>query len=171
MEITEARVKLLGRPTDRLKAFCSITIDNAFVVRDLKVVESSRGLFVAMPSRKITDHCHKCRGKNTMLSKFCCECGCKLDAGRGPLDLNGRIQVFADIAHPINTQCRDMIQQKVMQAYNKELTQAKQSGYKPPEIKDQPPEFQDEHRPPAPSRTNGVGKGEVSPKADSDRDP
>ena len=146
MEITEARVRLLGRPTDRLKAFCSITIDNAFVVRDLKVVESSRGIFVAMPSRKITDHCPKCRGKNTMLSKFCCECGCKLDAGRGPRDMNGRVQVFADIAHPINTQCRDMIQQKVMQAYNKELEWAKHPDYKPKEIKDHSSEFQDEHR-------------------------
>jgi len=137
MEITEARVKILGRPTDRLKAFCSITIDNAFVVRDLKVVESSRGLFVAMPSRKITDHCPKCHGKNAMLSKFCCECGCKLDIRRGPLDINGRIQVFADIAHPITTQCRDMIQDKVLQVYNKELELAKQPGYKPPEIKNQ----------------------------------
>jgi len=143
MEITEARIKLLGRPNDRLKAFCSITIDNAFVVRDLKVVESSRGLFVAMPSRKITDHCPKCRSKNTMLSKFCCECGYKLDIRRGPLDINGQVQVFADIAHPINTQCRDMIQEKVMQAYNKEVELTKQPNYKPTKIKDQPSEYRD----------------------------
>jgi stage V sporulation protein G len=143
MEITEARIKLLGRPNDRLKAFCSITIDNAFVVRDLKIVESPRGLFVAMPSRKITDHCPKCRGKNTMLSKFCCECGCKLDIRHGPLDINGRVQVFADIAHPINVQCRDMIQGKVIQAYNNEMRQARQADYKPAEIKDQPTEYQD----------------------------
>ncbi|HLD35131.1 MAG TPA: SpoVG family protein [Planctomycetota bacterium] len=147
MEITETRIRLLGRPTDRLKAFCSITIDNAFVVRDLKVVESPRGLFVAMPSRKITDHCPKCRGKNTMLSKFCCECGYKLDIRRGPLDIHGRVQVFADIAHPINAQCRDMIQQKVLQAYNKELELAKQPAYKPTEMKEHSSDYQDTPKP------------------------
>ena len=143
MEITEIRVKLLRRPTDRLKAFCSITIDNAFVIRDLKVVENSKGIFVAMPSRKITDHCPKCRGKNTMLSNFCCECGCKLNINRGLLDVNGRIQAFADIAHPITAQCRDMIQIKVLQAYKEEVERAKKPDYKPWEIKDQPSEYQD----------------------------
>ncbi|MBI5779093.1 MAG: septation protein SpoVG family protein [Planctomycetes bacterium] len=146
MEITETRVRLLGRAADRLKAFCSITFDNAFVVRDLKVIEGSNGIFVAMPSRKITDHCPKCRGKNTMLSRFCCECGCKLDSGRGPRDLNGRIQVFADICHPINTQCRDMIQNKVLQAYKDEVERAKKPGYKPGDFKEHPSELQDEQK-------------------------
>lgn len=141
MEITETRVRLLGRPHDRLKAFCSITIDNAFVVRDLKIVEHTRGLFVSMPSRKITDHCPKCRGKNPMLSKFCCECGCKLEINRGPLDINGRVQAFADIVHPINAQCRDMIHEKVIQAYHKEVLRAKQPDYKPTELKDRPSEY------------------------------
>jgi len=146
VEITEARVRLLGRPADRLKAFCSITFDNAFVVRDLKVIDGSRGVFVAMPSRKITDHCPKCRGKNTVSSRFCCECGCKLDTRRGSLDIHGRIQLFADICHPINAQCRDMIQNKVLQAYKDEVERAKKPDYKPGELKDHPSEFQDEQK-------------------------
>ena len=55
MKITEIRVKLVdGDPTrQRLRAFCSLTFDNAFVVRDLKVLEGNQGYFVAMPSRKM----------------------------------------------------------------------------------------------------------------------
>ena len=62
MEITEVRVKLVSNKDDRLKAFCSITMDNEFVVRDIKIIEGSGGYFVAMPSRKMSDHCEKCGG-------------------------------------------------------------------------------------------------------------
>jgi len=53
MEITEVRLTL--RSEDRLKAFVSITFDDAFVVRGLKVIEGNNGLFVAMPSRRRKD--------------------------------------------------------------------------------------------------------------------
>jgi stage V sporulation protein G len=53
MEITEVRLTL--RHEDRLKAFVSITFDDAFVVRGLKVIEGNTGLFVAMPSRRGKD--------------------------------------------------------------------------------------------------------------------
>jgi stage V sporulation protein G len=53
MEITEVRLTL--RDEERLKAFVSITFDNAFVVRGLKVIEGNTGLFVAMPSRRRKD--------------------------------------------------------------------------------------------------------------------
>lgn len=53
MEITEVRLTL--REEDRLKAFVSITFDNAFVVRGLKVIDGNTGLFVAMPSRRGKD--------------------------------------------------------------------------------------------------------------------
>ncbi|MFH1502952.1 MAG: septation regulator SpoVG [Candidatus Eisenbacteria bacterium] len=53
MEITEVRLTL--RQEDRLKAFVSITFDNAFVVRGLKVIDGNTGLFVAMPSRRGKD--------------------------------------------------------------------------------------------------------------------
>ena len=64
MEITEVRVKLMEEPGERLQAFCSITLDDAFVVRDLKIIEGATGPFVAMPSRKLTAHCTQCGCKN-----------------------------------------------------------------------------------------------------------
>jgi stage V sporulation protein G len=53
MEITEIRIAL--RDDNKLRAFASITIDNCFVVRGLKIIEGAKGLFVAMPSRKRPD--------------------------------------------------------------------------------------------------------------------
>jgi len=55
VEITEVRIKLMEDPHDRLKAFCSITLDGMFVIRDLKIIQGAKGPFVAMPSRKLTD--------------------------------------------------------------------------------------------------------------------
>lgn len=53
MVITE--VKVFPVNEDRLKAYVSITIDNCFVIRDLKIIEGTSGLFVAMPSKKRKD--------------------------------------------------------------------------------------------------------------------
>lgn len=58
MEITEVRIFLrdnASKPEDKLKAFATVTFDNAFVVRGLRVVSGDKGLFVAMPSRKLPD--------------------------------------------------------------------------------------------------------------------
>ncbi len=53
MEISEIRITL--RDDNKLKGFASITLDNAFVVRGLKIIEGASGLFIAMPSRKRRD--------------------------------------------------------------------------------------------------------------------
>ena len=53
MKITE--VKVFPVNEDRLKAYVSITLDGCFVVRDLKVIQGTSGLFVAMPSKKRKD--------------------------------------------------------------------------------------------------------------------
>jgi stage V sporulation protein G len=53
MKITE--VKVFAVNEDRLKAYVSITIDSCFVVRDLKIIQGTSGLFVAMPSKKRKD--------------------------------------------------------------------------------------------------------------------
>lgn len=57
MKITEIRIHLMGE--DRLKAFASVTFDDAFVVRNMKVVEGTKGVFLCMPSRKLPDGTHK----------------------------------------------------------------------------------------------------------------
>ncbi len=53
MEITEVHISL--KDEDKLKAFANITFDDVFVVRGLKVINGSNGLFVCMPSRKMND--------------------------------------------------------------------------------------------------------------------
>ncbi|MBI2335732.1 MAG: septation regulator SpoVG [Deltaproteobacteria bacterium] len=53
MQITEVRVFPVDE--DRLKAYATITFDDCFVVRDLKVISGNAGLFVAMPSKKRKD--------------------------------------------------------------------------------------------------------------------
>jgi stage V sporulation protein G len=53
MDITEVRVSL--RDDQKLKAFVSITLDDCFVIRGLKIIEGADGMFVAMPSRKRKD--------------------------------------------------------------------------------------------------------------------
>jgi len=55
MKITEVRVYPVTRADDKLKAFATITFDDCFVVRDLKVIHGNTGYFIAMPSRKRND--------------------------------------------------------------------------------------------------------------------
>jgi len=131
MEISEVKVKLVNNKDDRLKAFCSVTMDNEFVVRDIKVIEGTNGYFVAMPSRKMSDHCEKCGGKNHLRAKFCNNCGAPLTENRAKKDFKGRMKLHADIAHPINADCRQKIQEKVTAAFETELENSKQPGYKP----------------------------------------
>jgi stage V sporulation protein G len=84
MEITEVRVNLQNEEV--LKAFVSITLDNEFVIRGLKVIESADGhRFVAMPARRKRDG------------------------------------TFQDIAHPINREVREYLEEVVFAAYDEEL--------------------------------------------------
>ena len=80
INITDVRVRKIAKE-GKMKAVVSITIDNEFVVHDIKVIEGERGLFIAMPSRKSTE------GE------------------------------YRDIAHPINTATRDMLQQIILKEY------------------------------------------------------
>ena len=80
MEITDVRVRKVTKE-GKMKAVVSITIDDEFVVHDIKVIEGEKGLFIAMPSRKAAD------GE------------------------------YRDIAHPINSETRDMIQNVILAKY------------------------------------------------------
>jgi stage V sporulation protein G len=129
VEITEVRVKLMEEAGERLQAFCSITFDNCFVIRDLKIIEGASGPFVAMPSRKLTAHCHQCGCKNHLRAAYCNQCGARLKDDRVVKEEDGRAKLYADIAHPINSQCREMIQQRVVRAFEEEVEKAKLPGY------------------------------------------
>lgn len=80
MQITDVRIRKVAKE-GKMKAVVSITIDNEFVVHDIKVIEGEKGLFIAMPSRKAAD------GE------------------------------YRDIAHPINSETRNMIQTLILEQY------------------------------------------------------
>jgi len=84
MEITEVRVAL--RQEERLKGYATITFDDCFVVRNIRIVKGQKGLMVCMPSRKLADGTHR------------------------------------DVAHPINNDFRYKIEEKVLAAFNDELS-------------------------------------------------
>ena len=81
MQITDVRIRKVDKE-GKMKAVVSITIDDEFVVHDIKVIEGEKGLFIAMPSRKSTD------GE------------------------------YRDIAHPINSETREKLQNMIIKAYD-----------------------------------------------------
>ena len=89
MQITDVRVRKIEKE-GKMKAIVSITIDNEFVVHDIKVIEGEKGLFTAMPSRKAAD------GE------------------------------YRDIAHPINSGTRDMIQSIILDKYESAALESQQ---------------------------------------------
>jgi len=97
VKITEVRIFPRHEHDQKLKAFAAMTLDDCFVVRDLKVIEGSKGLFVAMPSRRI----------EKKISENDREEGGHFD--------------HRDIAHPITAEYRDYIQKTVLDAYHAEI--------------------------------------------------
>lgn len=118
MEITEVRVKLADeRDDDRLLAYCSITFDNLLVVRDLRVVLGKENQWlVSMPSRKVSDHCPTCHTRNPLRARYCSYCGKRLGDNRGIPGEDGRVRLYADIAHPIDQGFRRKIENAVLDA-------------------------------------------------------
>lgn len=135
MELSDIRISLCGvGGVNRLRAFCALTFDRTFVIRDVKLIEGPAGLFLAMPSRKLCDHCRKCSEKNHLRARFCNHCGARLDEHRSNVMHNGspgRVKLHADIAHPINADTRQRIERDVLVAYHEELNRSRQPGYVP----------------------------------------
>jgi len=145
MEITEVRIFLKEGQDKKLKAYATLTFDNQFVVRNVKVIEGSRGLFVAMPSRKLKESCPKCGYKNVVRSHFCNQCGAKLGDSQQSSHTAGathspseeeRQSEHKDIAHPITLEFREYIQKKVLEAYEAEKRKGPQTS--PSTLKDPP---------------------------------
>ena len=84
MQITDVRIRKVEKE-GKMKAVVSITIDEEFVVHDIKVIDGEKGLFIEMPSRKAAD------GE------------------------------YRDIAHPINSDTRNKIQQIILEKYESEV--------------------------------------------------
>ncbi len=128
MEITEVKIFLKESEDKKLKAFATMTFDDAFVVRNVKVISGNKGLFVAMPSRKMRQSCPKCGFKNAIRSRFCNQCGAAMEPSLPLPPTEGesgersiRQSEHRDIAHPIKQECRVYIQDKILDAFNNEM--------------------------------------------------
>ncbi len=132
MDITEVKIFLRESPDKKLKAYATVTFDDAFVVRNIKVIQGTNELFIAMPSRKVKQPCPKCGFKNEARSKFCNQCGGQLPMPSAPSGQEAA--AFAqsehkDIAHPITQAFREYLQKKVLEAYDQERTSGKPSAH------------------------------------------
>ncbi len=114
MEVTDVQVRLTTEPESRLKAFCRVTFDSQIVVHDVKVIDTPHGMFVAMPSRRMTARCPGCHGKNYVGARFCNECGGELPFVEPEATAARR---HADIVHPINARSRASIERRILEAF------------------------------------------------------
>jgi len=123
MEVTEIRVFLKEGQDKKLKAYTTVTFDNAFVVRNIKVIMGPSGLFIAMPSRKMKYSCPKCGFKNEVGCKYCNGCGGAIPA-KSEQELVDAKAEHRDIAHPITQEFREYLQTRILEAYNSEVQHA-----------------------------------------------
>ncbi len=116
MRVTEVTIKIQNNPRNpSLLAICSIVVENEFVIHDVKVIDGRKGVFVAMPQRKRTDHCPNCNASNALNHKHCHNCGLKLADWLSIRDCTD------DVTHPITEACRQEFHGKVLTAYDNEL--------------------------------------------------
>ena len=92
MKIDDVRIREIRNPAGKLKAVVSVTIDECFVVHDIKIFEREDNFAIAMPSRKTTD------GK------------------------------YKDIAHPLNSETREMLQKIILTEYRRYLAKNENSS-------------------------------------------
>ena len=121
MDVTEVRVFLKDSPDKKLRAYATVTFDNAFVVRNIKVIQGTGGIFIAMPSRKLKHPCPKCSFKNEARSRYCNQCGSILPATPAVIPEEQAQAEHKDIAHPITQSFREALQKKVLDAYAQEM--------------------------------------------------
>jgi len=166
MQVTEVKVRLVEDRTERLKAFCTIPIDHEFVLRDIKIIDGAKGLFVAMPSRKVSDHCPKCNGKNHLRARYCNDCGAQLPGKRTPDLSEGSSKLHVDVAHPINSSCRKSLQKVILSAYEKETKRSTSPGYMPRSLD----VYESESQPPPPAATPPEEKQPLEPPPSQEED-
>lgn len=134
MKITEVRIFPKGNGDKKLRAFVTVTFDDCFVVRDIKIIEGKKGLFVAMPSRKVKEPCTQCGHRNVLDARFCSHCGQKLDpkiashATDSSEAKKQRQEEHKDIAHPITLDYREYLQKTILEAYHGEISKAQSPG-------------------------------------------
>lgn len=128
MEVTDVQVNLVGGGDDRLRAYCAVVFDQSFVVHNVRVIEKTDGLLVAMPSRKLTSKCPSCHFKNPIDNRFCGNCGTQLRDEAAIKRLQRDTKVHFDVAHPINPEMRRKIEEAVLAAYHQASEQRSSRG-------------------------------------------
>jgi stage V sporulation protein G len=128
VEITDVQVNLVGGGDDRLRAYCAVVFDNSFVVHNVRVIEKTDGLLVAMPSRKLTSKCPTCHFKNPIDNCYCGNCGTRLRDEATIKRLQRETKVHFDVAHPINPEMRRKIEEAVLAAYHQASEQRPTRG-------------------------------------------
>lgn len=121
MKITETRIFVKEGQDKKLKAYATVTFDDAFVIRNIKVIQGVSGMFVAMPSRKMKISCSKCNYKNEVGSKYCNQCGAEVKLTLEEEGVRDSKVEHRDIAHPISQQFRDYLQSEILKAYQAEM--------------------------------------------------
>jgi len=121
MKITETRIFIKEGQDKKLKAYATVTFDDAFVVRNIKVIQGVSGMFIAMPSRKLKNPCQRCYFKNEVGSKYCNQCGAELTEIEDDDTARDAKTEHRDIAHPISQEFRDYLQSEVLKAYQAEV--------------------------------------------------
>lgn len=120
MNITEVKIIIASEDigvNEHIRAFASVVLNGEICIRDMKILQASKGLFVAMPSRKLLDRCHFCLTKNHLRARFCNQCGGRLNEHRAEVDEEGRAKLHADVCHPISRAARVEIEQAVLDGY------------------------------------------------------
>lgn len=117
MEITEVTPRIQSGP-GRVLAFVEIVLDGVFVVQDIKIVSAPDGRkILAMPDRRLGDRCPCCKVKNPYTNRHCGQCGAAIDPYRAPSGHDGRPQLFADVAFPIDDAFRSKLETRVFASY------------------------------------------------------
>ncbi|MFP4472860.1 MAG: SpoVG family protein [Candidatus Omnitrophota bacterium] len=120
MEITEIRIFPKEGQDKKLRAYATVTFDHEFVVRNIKIIQGTSGMFVAMPSRKMKFSCPRCRFKNEVGSKFCNQCGGTITAATEEGEARDAKADHRDIAHPITQKFRHYLQSEIFQAFDRD---------------------------------------------------
>jgi len=100
MQVTDVKVKIM-HSEGNLKAYATVTFDDEFVVKDIKVIEGTKGLFIAMPSKPLKNR----RNEEATEEEYS----------------EDRRNLHKDIAHPINAAAREKIQTAILTKYEEEL--------------------------------------------------
>ncbi len=133
-DIIDVRIRIVPRSTseaEKLIGFCQILI-LGLIIKDIKIISQNggRGPMIAMPSKQIKDNCPNCHKKNVIQAIWCNWCGARLAGDRAPRADGGRLKLYSDIIHPIDSCGRKVIHEAVMTAYYAELILSSQPGYR-----------------------------------------